>query len=65
MARVGEENTSSVRVTWEDDDNVIATVMTKDDIYVVEPSWRHLPESDNDTMIVYRKSDIQMEKDMG
>ena len=65
MARVGEENTSSVRATWEDDDNVIATVMTKDDIYVVEPSWRHLPQSDNHTMIVYRKSDIQMEKDMG
>lgn len=62
---VGEESTSAVRATWEDDNNIIATVKTQDEIYVIEPSWRHLPESDNHTMIVYKKSDVKMDEDMG
>ena len=65
IGNVGEESTSIVRATWEDDSSIIATVRTKDDIYVIEPSWRHAPESDNHTMIIYRKSDVKMDNDMG
>ncbi|XP_071103682.1 ADAM 17-like protease [Haliotis cracherodii] len=34
-------------------------VAMKDDVYSVEPSWRHLPPSDNHTLIAYRHSDIK------
>ncbi|XP_059169237.1 ADAM 17-like protease [Physella acuta] len=36
-----------------------ANVYEKDEIYSLEPSWRHLPPSDNHSMIVYRTSDIK------
>ncbi|KAL1417115.1 hypothetical protein MTO96_027168 [Rhipicephalus appendiculatus] len=36
-----------------------ASIRVKDDIYVMEPSWRHIPDDHNDTMIVYRASDVK------
>ncbi|XP_076068055.1 ADAM 17-like protease isoform X2 [Oratosquilla oratoria] len=36
-----------------------ATIHTPDDTYHVEPSWRHIPNSDDETMIVYRGSDVK------
>nr|KAI8744900.1 ADAM 17-like protease isoform X2 [Biomphalaria glabrata] len=34
-------------------------IYEKNEIYTLEPSWRHLPPSDNHSMIVYRHSDIK------
>ncbi|CAH1120933.1 unnamed protein product [Ceutorhynchus assimilis] len=34
-----------------------------DDIYHIEPSWRHIPEHDNRTMITYKQSDIKFSWD--
>lgn len=47
------------------DRQVIANIKTQDDVYVIEPSWRHLPEHEglNDNkarMIIYRQSDVNM-----
>lgn len=42
----------------------MATITTKDETYVVEPSWRHLPlsevskEENKKKMIVYKQSDL-------
>ncbi|XP_035829018.1 ADAM 17-like protease, partial [Aplysia californica] len=35
-----------------------ANIYDKNDTYTLEPSWRHLPRSDNHSMIVYKHSDI-------
>ncbi len=61
----GEEGSSEISATWEDENNLIATVESQGETYVIEPSWRHLPEPDNHTMIIYRKSDINMDEDVG
>lgn len=42
-----------------DEGVMTASIRIKDDIYVVEPSWRHLPDDNNATMIVYRASDVK------
>ncbi|XP_049273089.1 ADAM 17-like protease [Rhipicephalus sanguineus] len=42
-----------------DEGVMTASIRVKDDIYVVEPSWRHIPNDHNDTMIVYRASDVK------
>jgi len=36
-----------------------ATIQTPDDTYHIEPSWRHVPDSDEDSMIIYRGSDVK------
>ncbi|CAG5128770.1 unnamed protein product, partial [Candidula unifasciata] len=36
-----------------------ASIYDKEDVYTLEPSWRHLPPSDNHSMIIYRHSDIK------
>ncbi|XP_064473822.1 ADAM 17-like protease [Ornithodoros turicata] len=41
-----------------DDGVMTASIRVQDEIYVVEPSWRHIPDNDNATMIVYRDSDV-------
>lgn len=55
---VGEPDTTDVRAYWEDDD-LVATVRTTNDTYVVEPAWRHLAPSDNYSMIAYKASDVK------
>ncbi|KAK4003561.1 LOW QUALITY PROTEIN: ADAM 17-like protease [Daphnia magna] len=35
-----------------------ASIVTKEDSFHVEPSWRHLPEPNQESMIVYRGSDV-------
>ncbi|KAL3194139.1 hypothetical protein MRX96_016281 [Rhipicephalus microplus] len=42
-----------------DEGVMTASIRVKDDIYVMEPSWRHIPDDHNDTMIVYRASDVK------
>uniref|UniRef100_A0A1B6D7E4 ADAM 17-like protease n=1 Tax=Clastoptera arizonana TaxID=38151 RepID=A0A1B6D7E4_9HEMI len=52
--------------SWSDasvhiDDGVItAIIQLPDETYHIEPSWRHLPDLDNQTMVTYRASDIQL-----
>lgn len=33
-------------------------IVTPEEIYHIEPSWRHIPEDDPDAMIVYKESDV-------
>lgn len=32
-------------------------------MFYVQPSWRHLPDLDNKTMIIYRQSDVKLSWD--
>lgn len=52
----GEEK-SEVSAYWEGDE-LNARIVTKDDTYHIEPSWRHLPKSENYSMISYKESDM-------
>ncbi|KAK7485995.1 hypothetical protein BaRGS_00022747 [Batillaria attramentaria] len=36
-----------------------SSIQFHNDTYAVEPAWRHLPGSDNHSMIVYRESDMR------
>ncbi|XP_075230695.1 ADAM 17-like protease Tace isoform X2 [Lycorma delicatula] len=36
-----------------------ATIQLPDETYHIEPSWRHLPHLDNETMVTYRASDVR------
>ena len=56
--RVFGENDSKAQVHMEDG-VITANIKTKEDIYHIEPAWRHLPESDQETMIAYKESDIK------
>ncbi|XP_069997817.1 ADAM 17-like protease isoform X2 [Penaeus vannamei] len=56
--RVFGEKTSDVSAHLEDG-VMTATINTPDDTYHIEPSWRHLPDSREDSMIVYRGSDVK------
>jgi disintegrin and metalloproteinase domain-containing protein 17 len=42
-----------------EDGVITANIETKEDIYHIEPSWRHLPDTDDQTMIAYKESDIK------
>lgn len=42
-----------------EDGVMTATIHTPDDTYHIEPSWRHLPDTREDSMIVYRGSDVK------
>lgn len=43
------------------DDNLITgTINLPEETYHIEPAWRHLDESDNQTMIFYKKSDVNL-----
>lgn len=37
-----------------------ASIRTPEDLYIIEPSWRHLPDDSNASMIVYRGSDAKL-----
>ncbi|XP_021932803.1 ADAM 17-like protease isoform X2 [Zootermopsis nevadensis] len=41
-----------------EDGVMTATIHVPEETYHIEPSWRHLPHLDNQTMIAYRASDI-------
>ncbi|CAL4094030.1 unnamed protein product, partial [Meganyctiphanes norvegica] len=56
--RVFGEMSSEVTAHLEDG-MMTATIHTPDDTYHVEPSWRHIPEAEDETMIVYRGSDVK------
>ncbi|KAK7493002.1 hypothetical protein BaRGS_00015732, partial [Batillaria attramentaria] len=53
----------SVKVHAHFEDGILsASVHFPSEVYVVEPAWRHLPPSDNYTMIVYRASDVKRDE---
>ncbi|CAH2049560.1 unnamed protein product, partial [Iphiclides podalirius] len=56
--RVFGENISDVKLHI--DEGVITGIIhTPDETYHIEPSWRHLPDQKDGTMISYRSSDIR------
>eukprot|EP00090_Calanus_glacialis_P001990 TRINITY_DN11492_c0_g1_i2.p1 TRINITY_DN11492_c0_g1~~TRINITY_DN11492_c0_g1_i2.p1 ORF type:complete len:743 (-),score=116.88 TRINITY_DN11492_c0_g1_i2:702-2930(-) len=57
--RVFGETKSRAQVHMEDG-VITASIQTPDDIYHVEPAWRHLPDTDEETMIAYKESDIKL-----
>ncbi|XP_052098663.1 ADAM 17-like protease [Mytilus californianus] len=52
------DSQSEVQLHWERND-LHATIRSPDDTIYIEPSWRHIPESDNHSMIVYRHTDLK------
>ncbi|CAH1398982.1 unnamed protein product [Nezara viridula] len=43
-----------------DDGVMTATISLPDETYHIEPSWRHLPELGNESMVAYRESDVRL-----
>ncbi|KAH3821959.1 ADAM 17-like protease [Dreissena polymorpha] len=58
---VSDDPESTANVNFEDSGTILANIITKEDTYIIEPSLRFLPESDNHTMIAYRQSDVRFE----
>ncbi|XP_066992890.2 ADAM 17-like protease isoform X3 [Anabrus simplex] len=48
-----------------EDGMMTATIHVPEDTYHIEPSWRHLPNLDNESMISYRASDVHFSWDEG
>ncbi|XP_019760569.1 ADAM 17-like protease isoform X2 [Dendroctonus ponderosae] len=60
--RVFGETDSHVNMHVEDG-VMTGNIHMPDDIYHIEPSWRHIPGHDNRTMITYKQSDIKFSWD--
>ncbi|XP_047996264.1 ADAM 17-like protease [Leguminivora glycinivorella] len=56
--RVFGEKSSEVKLHMEDG-LITGIIHTPDETYHIEPSWRHLPDLDDKTMITYKASDIR------
>ena len=56
--RVFGESRSHVQVHF-DAGILTGRIQTPDDVYHIEPAWRHLDDLDKDSMIVYKESDIK------
>lgn len=46
-----------------EDGVITGSIHLPDETYHIEPSWRHMPSSDNKTMIAYKSSDIKFSWD--
>jgi len=57
QGRVFGETYSHVNAHIEDG-LLTASIITREDSYHIEPSWRHIPKSDRESMIVYKGSDV-------
>ncbi|KAK7490838.1 hypothetical protein BaRGS_00017894 [Batillaria attramentaria] len=54
---------SSVSVEAHFENGILSSTITfPNETYAVEPAWRHLPPSDNHTMIAYRGSDVKWDE---
>ena len=60
--RVFGESKSRAQVHMEDG-VITANIETDEEIYHIEPSWRHMPDTDEQTMIAYKESDIKLSWD--
>ncbi|WAR10429.1 ADA17-like protein [Mya arenaria] len=56
-----DDRSAVANLNFEDSGAILANIVTADDTYVIEPSYRHLPDSENHTMIAYRRSDVKFE----
>ncbi|KRZ25929.1 ADAM 17-like protease [Trichinella pseudospiralis] len=56
--RVFGEKFSMVNAHIDSNGSVTASIWTPAEIYMIEPAWRHIPNSDYSLNIVYRASDI-------
>ncbi|CAH0393658.1 unnamed protein product [Bemisia tabaci] len=54
--------TSSHASVHLEDGLMTASIHLPDETYHIEPSWRHLPHLDNQTMITYRASDVDLSR---
>ncbi|KAJ8984738.1 hypothetical protein NQ317_005003 [Molorchus minor] len=57
--RVFGESNSHVSLHMEDG-VLTGSIHLPDETYHVEPSWRHLPDLDNRTMLTYKQSDVKL-----
>lgn len=57
--RVFGESKSRAQVHIEDG-MITANIKTPEDVFHIEPAWRHLTEMDKETMIAYKESDIKL-----
>lgn len=48
-----------------EDGVMMGSIHLPDEIYHIEPSWRHLPDLGNRTMITYRESDVKLSWEQG
>ncbi|XP_006821051.2 ADAM 17-like protease [Saccoglossus kowalevskii] len=53
-----DEQNSYAKVMIEKD-GLTASIKTPDDVYIIEPSWRHVPEPHDFHMIAYKGSDMK------
>uniref|UniRef100_A0A0A9XMC2 ADAM 17-like protease n=2 Tax=Lygus hesperus TaxID=30085 RepID=A0A0A9XMC2_LYGHE len=58
--RLFGEKSSHASVHLDNDGIMTASIQLPDETYHVEPSWRHLPELGNETMITYKASDVKL-----
>merc|ERR1711899_272762 len=56
--RVFGETKSRATVHLEPEGMITAKIETPEETYHIEPSWRHISDSDPETMIAYKESDI-------
>jgi len=56
--RVYGETKSRATVHLEPEGMITAKIETPEETYHIEPSWRHITDSDPETMIAYKESDI-------
>ena len=57
--RVFGESGSSAQVHLEDG-VMTGRIQTRNEVYHVEPAWRHLDTAPRDTMVAYRESDVDL-----
>lgn len=56
---------SAMTVYMNEDGTISGNIKSKLTNYIFEPSWRHIPESSNHTMIVYNEEDVNFSHDLG
>ena len=57
-SRVFGETKSRATVHLEPEGMITAKIETPEETYHIEPSWRHIADSEPETMIAYKESDI-------
>ncbi|KAF5295964.1 hypothetical protein FQA39_LY12736 [Lamprigera yunnana] len=58
--RIFGEMNSEANLHIDNEGMLMGALHLLDETYHIEPSWRHLPDTNNKTMIVYRGSDVKL-----
>lgn len=57
----GEINSHvSAHIDFDEGNIVTATIVLPEEVYHIEPSWRHLPDSTDRHMVAYKASDVKL-----